>query len=113
MNDDSTLREKAREVIQAGQLPNRHPDRTWGGPGIGADCTICSAPIRRNEIEIEIEFIREDDDPGPTTYHLHSRCFAIWELERHNLELARGIISPSDQTPSATRPSMGGLSEPN
>jgi hypothetical protein len=49
VNDEGTLREKAREVFQAGKLPNRRPDRTWGGPGVGADCTICRVPVQRDE----------------------------------------------------------------
>lgn len=98
MRAEGTLREKAREVIQAGKLPNRRPDRTWGGPGIGADCTICSAPLKRDEFEFEIEFARNGDDPGLDRYHVHIPCFAAWDFERHNLELAREAISTSDQT---------------
>ena len=44
MIDECTLREKVREVLQAEKLPNRRPDRTWGGPGVGADCAICGRP---------------------------------------------------------------------
>jgi hypothetical protein len=98
VSDECTLREKVLEVIQAGKLPNRRPDRTWGGPGVGADCTICSAPVKRDEVEFEIEFARDGDDPSLDRYHVHIRCFAAWEFERHNLELARGAISSSDQT---------------
>jgi hypothetical protein len=35
MSDERTLREKIREMIQVGTLPNRRPDRMWGGPGGG------------------------------------------------------------------------------
>jgi hypothetical protein len=41
MPDEPRLREQAREAIQTGKLPSRAPDRTWGGPGVGADCTVC------------------------------------------------------------------------
>src|SRR5437016_2529766 len=34
--DEPRRRQKAREVIKNGKLPARSPDRTWGGPGIGA-----------------------------------------------------------------------------
>jgi hypothetical protein len=82
MSDEWTLREKAREVIRAGKLPNRRPDRTWGGPGVGADCTICGAPVKRDEAEFEIEFAGNGQGSGLRTYHVHVRCFAAWEFER-------------------------------
>ena len=81
MADECALREKARSVIQAGMMPNRHPDRMWGGPGAGVDCTICRAPVKRDETEFEIEFVRDGDGAGSENYHLHIQCFAAWELE--------------------------------
>jgi hypothetical protein len=75
------LREKARKVIQAAKLPNRCPDRTWGGPGVGANCVICSAPVNHDELELEIELAREGEGPGLSKYHFHIRCFAAWEAE--------------------------------
>jgi hypothetical protein len=112
MSDESTLREKARNVIHAGTLPNRRPDRTWGGPGAGVDCTICGMPVKHDDVELEIEFDRDDDDPDPGTYRVHTPCFAIWESERRNLERARDGILPSQQTQSATPASMAdGASE--
>lgn len=96
LNDESVLREKAREVIQAGKLPNRRPDRTWGGLGAGAECIICRAPLKPDEVEFEIEFVRNGNNPGLDQYHVHLRCFAAWELERDNLDLARGVASSTD-----------------
>ena len=94
MNDECTLREKARAVIQGGKLPNRHPDRMWGGPGVGADCTICNAPVKRDELEFEIEFARDGDDSADGTYHVHIRCFAAWQFERTiSVELVPGPSS--------------------
>ena len=90
LNDESPLREKAREVIQAGKLPDRRPDRTWGRLGAGADCIICNATLKPDEIEFEIEFVGNGNKAGLDKYHVHLRCFAAWELERDNLDLARG-----------------------
>ena len=90
LNDESTLREKAREVIQAGKLPDRRPDRTRGGLGAGSDCIICNATLKPHEIEFEIEFVGNGNKAGLDKYHVHLRCFAAWELERDNLDLARG-----------------------
>ena len=80
--DEHTLREKARSVLQHGKLPNRRPDRTWGGPGVGAVCAICALPVARDQMEFEIQFARDGGSPGLDKYHVHIRCFAAWELER-------------------------------
>jgi hypothetical protein len=82
MPDEPILRAKAREVIRTGKLPNRRPDRTWGGPGVGASCTICGEPVTKDQLEFEIEFSRDGNNPGLDKFHLHIRCFAAWELER-------------------------------
>jgi hypothetical protein len=83
MPDEAILREKARAVIQSGKLPSRRPDCTWGGPGVGALCRVCDLPVRRDELEFEIQFEHEGDNPGPDKFHVHVRCFAVWELERN------------------------------
>jgi len=88
MNDDRKLREKARDAIQAGELPNRRPDRTWGGPGVGAYCTICGAPVKHDELEMEVEFGRDGDVPGCDKYRVHIRCFAAWEFELGQMQPA-------------------------
>ena len=82
MPDESILREKARAAIQNGKLPSRRPDRTWGGPGIGAVCSICELPVRKDELEFEIQFASDGDNPGLDKFHVHIRCFAAWEFER-------------------------------
>ena len=80
--DEQALREKARQVTRDGKLPNRRPDRTWGGPGVGAPCALCELPVRKEDLEFEIQFARDGSDPGLDKYHLHVRCFSVWELER-------------------------------
>ena len=82
MSAESSLREKAREAIRTGKLPNRPPDGTWGGPGLGEACVICGQPLAPDGLELEIEFIRGQDAPARDTYHVHIRCFAAWQLER-------------------------------
>jgi hypothetical protein len=80
--DEEPLREKARQVLRDGKLPNRQPDRTWGGPGVGAMCSVCDLPVTADRLEFEIEFARDGDNPGLDKYHVHIRCFAVWEFER-------------------------------
>ena len=82
MPDEQILRAKARAVIQAGKLPSRRPDRTWGGPGVGAPCAVCDLPVKSSDLEFEIQFVRDGGNPGLDKFHVHIRCFAMWELER-------------------------------
>ena len=91
--DETILREKARQALRAGTLPNRRPDRTWGGSGVGAVCTICATPVKHDELEFEIEFARNGDTTHWDSYHLHARCFEAWQLERNSASLSQDISS--------------------
>jgi hypothetical protein len=82
MPDEMILRQRAREALQAGKIPAKRPERTWGGPGVGAQCVICERPVSRDELEFEVEFTRDGDRPSQDKFHLHLRCFAAWEFER-------------------------------
>ena len=88
MPDEVILREKAREAVRHGKLPSRRPDRTWGGPGVGAACAICEQPVTKSELEFEIQFTHDGGDPGLDKFHVHIRCFAAWEFERQNADEA-------------------------
>ena len=59
----------------------------WGGPGVGFECTICRTPVKRDEVEFELEFVRDGGDPGNDKYHVHIRCFTAWE---RNLASSQG-----------------------
>ena len=87
MPDEIILREQARDAIRTGKLPNRAPDRTWGGPGVGAPCSVYRLPVRKDEKEMEIQFARDGGDPGLDKFHVHIRCFAAWEFERGQSEI--------------------------
>ena len=105
VSDDRLIREKAREVIQAGTLPNRFPERTWGGPGVGADCTICGVPVHRDELEFEIEFVESRNGSGhhaPETYHVHVRCFTVWDQERRTSDRPPALPFPGGAPLEAT-----------
>ena len=93
MNDEIILGQKAREAIQAGRLPDRCPDRTWGGKGTGADCVICGSRVTHDDAEFEIEFALAGAGTEPEVYRLHARCFRAWDLERQSLELGRRGIA--------------------
>jgi hypothetical protein len=82
MPDEALLRAKAREAVRAGKIPSRRPDRTWGGPGVGARCTICGEPVTKDQLEFQVEFARDGAEPSLDRFHIHVRCFAAWEFER-------------------------------
>jgi hypothetical protein len=82
MPDEKILRDKARAAVRDGKLPSRRPDRTWGGPGVGATCSVCDLPVERDEMEFEIQFARDGNNPRLDKFHVHIRCFAAWEFER-------------------------------
>ena len=102
MSDEILPGGKPGDTIRASQLPDRRPDRTWGGQGVGAECTICGAPVTRDELEFEIEFNRDDDPAGVDKHHVHVHCYRAWEIERQGLDLARA---------AAATPSGGALPE--
>ena len=82
MPDEPILREKARDAIRSGRLPARRSDRMWGGPGMSASCSVCGEPVRRDQMEFELQFERDDAGPSLDSHHFHVRCFAAWEFER-------------------------------
>jgi hypothetical protein len=82
MPDEPFLRQQARTAMKAGRFPTRRPNRTWGGPGVGARCVICERPVGREELEFEVQFEHDGPSPGLDKFHLHLRCFAAWEFER-------------------------------
>jgi hypothetical protein len=82
MPDENILREKARAAVQDGKIPSRRADRTWGEPGVGATCAICELPATRDEMDFEVQFARDGDNPGLDKFHVHVRYFAAWEFER-------------------------------
>ena len=82
MSDETDPRRKARECVDSGKIPNRSPDRLYGGRGTGADCVICGAPVVPDQIEFEIEFDRNVPGSGVDKYLVHLACLSAWESER-------------------------------
>ena len=80
--DENILRRIARKVILDGKLPSRRPDRTWGGPGVGAPCAVCGVSVERDQMEFEIQFTRDGVDVELVQAGIVIRCFAAWEFER-------------------------------
>jgi hypothetical protein len=83
MSDEPFLPAKTRHAIEGRPLPDRLPDRMWGGRGAGASCAICRAPVTPEEVEYEMEFVR-NGDPILDTYHVHVGCLGTWMSNRTN-----------------------------
>ena len=80
MPDEALLRQRARQALQTGKLPSRPPDRTWGGPGVGAPSSVCNEPVTRDQLEFEIQVAYDGDTPGLDKFHVHLWCFAAFEM---------------------------------
>ena len=97
---ESELRERARELIREGRLPDRAPARVWGGPGSGAVCTLCAEAIPATELEYEA-----DASVGSTvrTLHFHFVCHAAWQLECLRADFDARAGAHSENPPTAPR----------
>jgi hypothetical protein len=74
MPDGPRLREQA-EAIKSNKLPSQTPNRIWGGPGIGAECSV-----GRKAIVPGAERIRR----GPTGMHIEcekTKQYRLAELD--------------------------------
>lgn len=99
MIDEGTLRKQAREAIRAGKLPNRQPTHLWGGNGFGTNCAICGNLVNSDEVGYELHFVAAEALPPVVEYHVHVRCFAAWELERHGPPGSAGDGDPLPADP--------------
>jgi hypothetical protein len=113
MSDETELRQKAREAIQAGKLPSHPPERMWGGQGSGRCCTICGSATERDEIEFELEFVRHDGGSDGANPLVHLCCLAAWESVCRNFEAARETVSLATSRLAAPPLRAGGASESN
>jgi hypothetical protein len=50
-----------------------------------ARAVIHGRPVTKAELEFEIQFARDGDNPGLDKFHVHIRCFAAWEFERNKV----------------------------
>ena len=80
---ERALRDQAREKLRTAALPLVKPNRTWGGPGAGLKCALCELHVENDQIELEVQFVRQGRPPD--VLHFHLACFSVWELERELL----------------------------
>jgi hypothetical protein len=73
----------ALEAMRTGRLPDRGPDRIWGGHGSGKDnCQICGKLLNTEEITFDLEYAAAAEGAPPICYSVHLRCFNVWDIER-------------------------------
>lgn len=97
---ETQLRERARELIREGRLPDKAPARVWGGPGSGLPCALCGEIVPANEVEYETEGTAGG---AIQVLHFHFVCHAAWQLECLRADLTDRAQSPSGQPPTAPR----------
>lgn len=95
MSDESALRDKAREAIRAGALPDHRPERMWGGPGARVACAVCGELVRDDQLGFELEFAREERKNSVGVCAVHVRCLAAWGVEE--LHLLNGELWINDR----------------
>jgi hypothetical protein len=78
MHKDNNLDDTVREAIDSRRMPLYSPAQLWGGPGSGAACSICEAPIEAHSLEYELVF-RGDKPETTITHHVHVACYTAWE----------------------------------
>lgn len=98
---ESELRERARELIHEGRLPDRAPARVWGGPGTGVQCALCEEAIPSTEMEYEAD---ATVGSAVRTLHFHFVCHAAWQLECLRADFDARANAQSDKPPTAPRP---------
>ena len=107
---ESELRERARELIREGRLPDRAPARVWGGPGTGVQCALCAEAIPANEMEYEADAIFGS---SVRTLHFHFVCHAAWQLECLRADFDSRASTRDAKAPTAPRPAPGPKSPRN
>lgn len=108
MNDDTTLRQLAYQMVRAGTLPPRRPDRVWGGAAFGGSrCLLCGTDVEYGGIALEVEF-RGDAEDELTRAHLHSRCFLALDAAHAAFESGQ-ILTAHGVQRLATEPQAGAL----
>jgi hypothetical protein len=77
-----SIRQMIRRRLVDRTLPRATPSRIWGGPGLGLTCGVCELPVTADQSELQVELFDGYEAPMLEVLHLHTVCFALWELER-------------------------------
>jgi hypothetical protein len=84
----------APEIFWTGKIPERRPDRMWGGRGNGRDiCQICGKPLLTEDVAFDLEYDRQAGETGTVCCSVHVRCFNEWHIGRE------ALATPADAGP--------------
>lgn len=87
----------AQEAVRHGRLPARSADQTWGGPGSGETCSMCSLAISAQDVGYELEFAQCGQ--GSITRYLHIHCFSAWDYVCRNPDTGSTVGRDDEETP--------------
>jgi hypothetical protein len=87
--DEPELRYRALVALKKEILPRTPAQRIWGGHGCGKSCPVCGCLVEPAQLEFEVEFAAADGGDAVREFHLHLRCFAVWETVKESLATAR------------------------
>jgi hypothetical protein len=79
--DETSLRERARQLLLAGRLPSSDPATSWAGSGRGERCCVCQVLVRPDQIGFDLAFRMPQRE---VELHMHSRCRIAWDQARAN-----------------------------
>jgi hypothetical protein len=77
--DETSLRERAKQLLVAGRLPSSDPAISWAGSGRGERCCVCHVLVRPDQIGFDLAFRMPQRE---VELHMHSRCRIAWEQAR-------------------------------
>jgi len=81
--DDATRRQKIRDRLADGCLPNDKIGRVSATYGTGEACDACSLPVLTEQVLYRLGRL------GVGELKFHNACFAIWKVERDRMYPSR------------------------
>ena len=83
--DEPELRYRALVALKKEVLPRTPAQRIWGGHGCGKPCPVCGGLVEPTQLEFEVEFAAADGGDAVREFHMHLRCFEVWETAKESL----------------------------
>ena len=104
MPDDLLLRERAWEAIRSGQCPHVRlivslHRRRWSE----LSCRVCGEPVKRDELEVEIQFGRLDPTLGLDVFSFTRGASQRGSLSGRSYRLRLRFSSMLPTSPAASR----------
>lgn len=75
LDGPNDLARSIRARLTSGELAPLRSRTVWAGMGSGVACCVCAKPVRRSEVEYEV------DQDGHGLAGCHLGCFGAWQQE--------------------------------